>query len=323
MIKEYVREKLDETMTMYQAYNETLVELSKQNEKIVALYVDFPSDGVGKFFTRNYPTRIYDFGIAEMNMMSAAAGLAACGKIPFVHCHGIFGVGMAYGQIRRNIAYDKANVKVVMCNCGLFWPFIGPSHQLIEDFAALRAIPNLTILSPADAIETKKVTKAAAELVGPTVIRLVNPPVPILYKDEDYPFEVGKATLLRDGDDVTLISTGILVSESFLASKILEEENISVRLYNIHTIKPLDEEIITRAAKETGLIVTVEDANIYGGLGGAVAEVVTENYPVPIKRIGVKDVFGQSGSVDELKNFYGLSAIPIAKAVKDALELKK
>ncbi|MGC8912049.1 MAG: transketolase family protein [Nitrososphaeria archaeon] len=322
MIKEYVRENLNETKTMYQAYNEAVIELAKENDRIVLLYADFPSDIAGEFFRKEYPTRIYDFGIAEANMITAAAGLASCGKIPFTHCHGIFALGRAYNQIRQNIAYDKHNVKIVLCNSGMLWPFMGGSHQVIEDIAALRAIPNIVIFSPADAVETKKVVKAAAEYIGPVAIRLANPPAPIIYKD-DYPFELGRATLLRDGDDITIFATGILVSEALMASNILAKENMSVRLYDVHTIKPIDVNTIVKAAQETGLIITVEDGNILGGLGGAISEIVTEFYPVPVKRIGVKDVFGQSGTVDELKTLYGLSASHIVETVKSSLKIRK
>lgn len=322
MIKEYVRENLNETKTMYQAYNEAIIELAKENDRIVLLYADFPSDVAGEFFRKEYPKRIYDFGIAEANMITAAAGLASCGKIPFTHCHGIFALGRAYNQIRQNVAYDKHNVKIVLCNSGMLWPFMGGSHQVIEDIAALRAIPNMVILSPADAIETKKVVKAAVEHYGPVAIRLANPPAPIIYKD-DYPFELGKATLLIDGNDLTIFATGILVSEALIASKMLNKENISVRLYDIHTIKPIDEETIIKAARETGLIITVEDGNIYGGLGGAVSEIVTDSYPVFVKKIGIRDTFGQSGTVEELKAAYGLSASHIVEVVKSSLKIRK
>jgi transketolase len=322
MIKEYVRESLNELKTMYQAYNEAIIELARQNDKIVLLYADFPSDIAGEFFRKEYPSRIFDFGIAEANMITAAAGLAACGKIPFTHCHGIFAVGRAYNQIRQNVAFDMLNVKIVLCNSGMLWPFMGGSHQVIEDIAALRAIPNLMVMSPADAVETKRVVKAAVEHSGPVTLRLANPPTPIIYKDENYPFKVGKPTLLREGGDVTIFSTGMLVSESLLAANILSKEGIEAQVFDVHTIKPLDENTIIDAAKKTGAMVTVEDANIIGGLGGAVAEIVCENYPVPVKRVGVKDEFGQSGTVEELKQAYGLSAKHVAEAVKMAVKQK-
>jgi transketolase len=320
--RDYVREDFNNYLNVYQAYNEAIIELAKYNERIVLLYADFPSDSAGEFFRKYYPHRIYDVGIAEGNMITLAAGLAAAGLVPFTHCHGIFAVGRAYNQIRQ-IAYDKLNVKIVMCNCGMLWPFMGASHQLIEDLAALRAIPNLVILSPADAVETKKIVKASLDHEGPVVIRLYNPPVPTIYED-NYHYVMGKATIIREGTDVAVFATGVLVYEALIATKILEKEGIDVRLYDIHTIKPLDESSVLNAAKECGAVVTVEDGNIYGGLGGAIAEVLAENYiVVPFKRVGVRDVFGRSGGVEDLKEFYGLSAKYIVNAVKEVLKLKR
>jgi len=318
----YVREPLDEMKTMYEAYNEAMLELTEKNSRIVVLYADFPSGSVGELFQRDYPERIYDFGIAEANMITIAAGLAGGGKIPFTHCHSIFAVGRAYNQIRQNVAYDKCNVKIALCNCGMLWPFMGGSHQAVEEIAALRVIPELVLVSPADPVETRKATKAAAEYIGPVAIRLSNPPAPIIYREE-YPFELGKAVTLMDGEDATIISTGIMVAESLEAADILAKEGINVRLLDMHTLKPIDEESIIRASKETGAIVTVEDSSIIGGLGGAVAEVVVENSLVPVRRVGIRDRFGQSGSVEELKVEYEISAHHIAKAVRELIGGKK
>jgi len=323
MKRDYVREPLGEMKTMYEAYNEAMVELAKKNSNIVLIYGDFARGSVAELFQKDYPDRIYDFGIAEANVITAAAGLAGAGKIPFTHAHAIFTVGRAYNQIRQNVAFDRLNVKVVLCaTAGVLVPFMGGSHQTIEDIAALRVIPNLVLVSPGDPVETKKVTKAVTEYVGPVAIRLSNPPGPTIYKEE-YPFELGKAVTLMDGGDATIIATGILLADSLEAADILAKEGINVRLLDMHMIKPIDEKAVISAAKETGAIVTVEDSSIVGGLGGAVAEVVVENYSVPVKRIGVKDRFGQSGTINELKKEYELTAQDIARAVKEVIGKKK
>ena len=298
MKRDYVTESPGELKTQYEAHNKALLELGKDYGDIVLLYGDFPRGAAGEFFQKEHPDRIYDVGIAEANLITTAAGLAAAGKIPFTHCHSIFAVGRAYNQIRQNVAYDKLNVKIVLCNSGMLWSFMGGSHQIVEEIAALRAIPNLVLISPADPIATVKATKAAAAHMGPVAIRLAHPPVPTVYK-QAFPFELGKAVTLVDGEDATMISTGIMLSVSLAAADTLTQEGIKVRLLDMHTLKPLDEPSIIKAARETGAIVTVEDSSIMGGLGGAVAEVVVENFPVPLRRVGIKDRFGQSGTIDE------------------------
>jgi transketolase len=322
MKRNYVREPLGEMRTMYEAYNEAMLELAEKNSSMVVLYADFPKGRVGELFQRDYPERIYDFGIAEANMLTIAAGLAKAGRIPFTHCHSIFAVGMGYNQIRQNIAFDGYNVKIVLCNSGMLWAFMGGSHQTVEEIAALRVIPNLVLVSPADPVETKKATKAAAEYAGPVAIRLSNPAVSTIYREE-YPFELGKAVTLMDGEDATIISTGIMLAESLEAADILAKEGINVRLLDMHTLKPIDEQSIIRASKETGAIVTVEDSSIIGGLGGAVAEVIVENFLVPARRVGIRDRFGQSGTIEELKVEYEISVHHIAKAVRELIEKKK
>ena len=322
MKRNYVREPLGEMKTMYEAYNEAMLELVKKNGNIVLLYGDFPRGAAGELFQKDYPDRIYDVGIAEANLITTAAGLAGAGKMPFTHCHSIFAVGRAYNQIRQNVAFDRLNVKIVLCNSGMLWAFMGGSHQIIEEIAALRAIPNLVLVSPADPVETRKVTKAVAEHIGPVAIRLSNPPGPTIY-EEEYPFELGKAVTLLDGGDATIISTGMMLADSLEAANILTREGINVRLLDMHTLKPIDEEAIISAAKETGAIVTVEDSSIIGGLGGAVAEVVVENSLLPMRRVGIRDRFGQSGTVAELKVEYEISAQHIAQAVRELIGKKK
>jgi len=322
MKQSYIKEPLGEAKPMYNAYNEAMTELFQKNDRIVLLYGDFPRGAAGEMATKGYPDRVYDVGIAEANLITVAAGLAAADKIPFTHCHSIFAVGRGYNQIRQNVAFDKFNVKIVLCNTGMLWAFMGGSHQTIEEITALRVIPNLVLLSPADPAESKKVAQAALEHFGPVAIRLANPAVPTIYRD-DYPYELGKAVTVTEGKDATIIATGIMVAEALKAHDMLAKEGINVRLLDMHTIKPLDETAVVRAGKDTGAIVTVEDTSILGGLGGAVAEVITENYPVPVKRVGIKDRFGQSGTVDELKEVYELSANHIVKAVKEVIKRKK
>ncbi len=321
MKRNYVLEPLGEMKAMYQAYHEEMIELSRKNGKIVLLYGDFPRGGAGELFQKEHPDRIYDVGIAEANLITTAAGLAGGGYVPFTHCHSIFAVGRAYNQIRQNVAFDKLNVKIVLCNSGMLWPFMGGSHQIIEEIAAMRVIPNLVLASPSDPISTKKVTRAIAEHVGPVVLRISNPAVPTVYRD-DFPFELGKAVTLTDGSDATIISTGMVLADALEAVDILAKEGVKVRLLDMHTIKPIDAEAITKAAVETGAIVTVEDSSIIGGLGGAVAEIVAENAPVPMKRVGIKDRFGQSGTIPELKEEYELTARHIAQAVRESVKKK-
>lgn len=321
MKRDYVLETPGEMKAMYQAYHEEMVELAQKNGKIVLLYGDFPRGAAGELLQKEHPDRIYDVGIAEANLISTAAGLAGGGYLPFTHCHSIFAVGRAYNQIRQNVAFDRLNVKIVLCNSGMLWPFMGGSHQIIEEIAAMRVIPNMVLVSPSDPVSTKKVTRAIAEHDGPTALRISFPPVPTVYRD-DFPFELGKAVTLTDGNDATIISTGMMLSDALEATDTLEKEGIKVRLLDMNTIKPIDEEAIIKAARETGAIVTVEDSSIIGGLGGAVAEIVAENAPVPIKRVGIKDRFGQSGTVPELKEEYEISARHIAQAVRESVKKK-
>jgi len=304
---------------MYEAYNEAMLDLVKQDEQIVLLYGDFPRGAAGEYLQNNQPDRLIDVGIAEANLITTAAGVAAAGKKPFTHCHSIFGVGRAYNQIRQNVAFDNLNVKVVLCNSGMLWPFLGGSHQIIEEIAAIRVIPNLLFVSPADQVSTRKAVKALIAHTGPAVLRLAAPPVPTVYT-EDMPFELGKAVTVVEGEDITIIATGISVADALVATDMLSEKGIKARLLDMHTIKPLDGEAVRTAAEQTGAIVTLEDSSIMGGLGGAVAEYTAEHCPVRVRRVGVKDVFGQSGTVEELKKKYEISAEHVVKAVESVLQ---
>jgi transketolase len=322
--RKYLRPVRDVSENMFSAHNRALIQLAERNEKIVSCYADFPPGEVGEVFTKRFPDRIIDVGIAEGHLITSAAGLAAAGFIPFTHCHALFALGRGYNQIRQNVAYDNRNVKIVLCNAGVIWGGIGPSHLAIEDIAALRAVPNLVILSPADSVSAEKATLAAGDHVGPTIIRMpaVGAKYPTFYAP-DLKFEIGKAVCIHEGDDITILATGIVVNDALMVAEKLLRDGIRARVLDIHTLKPLDERAILSAARDTGAIVTVEDANVLGGLGGAVSEVTSEKCPVLIKRVGVRDQFGESGTSAEIKECYGLTALFIRKAVQQALKAKE
>jgi len=320
----YLRPVRDVAENIYSAHNRALNELAGRNEKIVSCYADFPPGEVGEVFQKQFPDRIIDVGIAEGHLITNAAGLADAGFIPFTHCHTLFALGRGYNQIRQNVAYDNRNVKIVLCNSGVIWGGMGPSHLALEDIAALRAVPNLVILSPADAVSSEKATLAAADYVGPVILRLpaVGANYPTLY-NPDLKFEIGKAICVHEGNDVTILATGILVHDALVVAEKLVKDGIRARVLDIHTIKPLDEKAILAAARETGAFVTVEDASILGGLGGAVAEATSGKFPVAIRRVGVQDQFGESGTSAEIKECYKLTAPFIKKAVQESLKLKR
>ena len=319
----YLRATRDVAENLYAAHNRALVALARRDPRIVSTYGDFGPGEVGGVFAKECPDRILDVGIAEGHLVTSAAGLAGAGFIPFAHCHGIFGLGRAYNQIRQNVAYDQRNVKIVLCNCGVIWGILGPSHQVVEDIAALRAIPKLVILSPADAVSCEKATYAAAEHAGPVIMRLpsTGDSFPTLYTN-DLEYQIGKAICLREGRDATILATGILVSDALTVAEELEQAGLSIRVLDVHTIKPLDEEAVLLAARETGALVTVEDATILGGLGGAVAELTAEQCPVLVRRVGVKDRFGESGKPAEVKEVCELTPPFIRQAVEEVLRAK-
>ena len=303
------------------AYGEALAELGAVNENIVVLEADLSKSTKTSDFKKVYPERYFNMGIAEQNMIGTAAGFAAAGKTPFASTFAVFAAGRAYDQIRNSIAYPNLNVKIAATHAGLTVGEDGGSHQMLEDIALMRALPNMTVIVPADGIETKQVIKAAAELEGPVYIRLGRPKVPVLFGD-DYKFEIGKGVVLKEGTDVTLIGTGIMVSKAMEAAELLAAEGISAAVVNISTIKPLDAELIIAQAQKTGAVVTCEEHTICGGLGSAVAEVLVENCPVPMARVGVEDKFGESGLPDELLEKYGLSASNIAAKAKAVIAKK-
>jgi transketolase len=306
---------------MYAGHNRALIELAKQNEQIVSCYADFPGGAAADVFKKEFPDRYIDVGIAEGHLITAAAGLADAGFIPFTHCHTLFALGRGYNQIRQNVVYDNRNVKIVLCTSGVVWGGIGPSHLSVEDIAALRAVPNLVLLSPADDVSAEKATYAAAVHNGPVAIRLHAGEFPTVYTG-DLTYEIGKSLCLSDGMDAAIVATGILVHEALLAAEALQKEGIQARVLDMHTIKPLDEAAVLSAARETGAIVTVEDASVIGGLGGAVAELVSEKSPAIVRKVGVLDRFGDSGTTEEIKKTFGLTAESICSAVRRAIAAK-
>lgn len=301
------------------AYGKALVRLGELNPDVVALDADLSKSTKTDGFAKRFPERFFQMGIAEADMMGTAAGLAASGKIPFASTFAIFASGRAYDQVRQTAGYGKLNVKIGASHGGITVGEDGASHQSIEDLALMRVIPGMTVIVPADAVETEQVVFAAARHEGPVYIRTGRSPVPVLF-DESYEFEIGKAATVREGKDVTIIACGIMVSESLEAAKILAEKGISARVLNMATIKPLDVDAVAKAAKETGAIVTAEEHSIIGGLGSAVCEVTATMCPVPVERIGVRDVFGQSGTPGELMKEYSLTAEDIAQAAVRVIE---
>lgn len=304
-----------------EAYGAALVEVGAENKKIVVLDADLSKSTKTDGFKKAYPDRFFNVGIAEQNLISVGAGLAAAGKIPFVSSFAMFAVGRAFEQVRNAVCYPKLNVKICATHAGLTVGEDGATHQGLEDIACMRAVANMTVVVPADAAETKAVIKWAANYVGPVYVRLGRAGVEDV-TPEGYEFKPGKATTLRDGEAATIIACGALVGPAMEAAETLASEGIDVRVINMASIKPLDVDAVAKAAKETGAIVTAEEHNIYGGLGAAVAEAVTETVPVPVERVGVKDTFGESGTPKELMAKYGLSAEYIVAAVRKVLERK-
>lgn len=304
-----------------EAYGNTLCRLGREMEEIVVTDADLSGSTRTAWFAKEFPDRFFNFGIAEANMMGAAAGMAAWGKIVFASTFAMFATGRVYDQIRQSIAYPRLNVKIVATHAGITVGGDGASHQINEDVGLMRVLPNMTVIVPADYWETEKAVETIARYDGPVYLRIGRAPVPVLF-DKDMEFKIGKAQVLRDGEDVTIIAMGQMVSRGLNAAELLDAEGISARVINMSTIKPIDKEAIALAARETGAIVTVEEHSTIGGLGSAVAEVQTERYPVPQERIGVPDVFGQSGGCRELLRKYGLSTKNIFTTAK-TLVLRK
>lgn len=305
-----------------ESYGEALRDFAEGYPNLVVLDADLAAATKTGIFKKAYPDRFFDCGIAEANMMGVAAGLATCGKIPFASTFAMFAAGRAYEIVRNSIGYPHLNVKIGATHAGISVGEDGATHQCNEDIALMRTIPGMTIINPCDDVEAKAAVKAALDFNGPVYMRFGRLAVPVINDAETYKFELGKGVVLKEGSDVTIVATGLLVNEALEAAKVLESEGISVRVVNIHTIKPLDKELICKCAKETGVIVTAEEHSVIGGLGSAVCDAVTECCPVPVIKIGVNDEFGYSGPAVELLKRFGLCSENIIAKVKEAIKLK-
>lgn len=302
-----------------ESFGEALCELAKDNKDIVVFDADLAAATKTSIFQKEFSDRFFDCGIAEGNMIGVAAGMAAAGKIPVAASFAMFATGRAFEQIRNSVAYPELNVKIAGSHAGISTGEDGATHQCIEDMGIMRAIPGMVVLNPADHWEMKAATKAAIEYNGPVYIRLGRLAIDSFNDPETYSFELGKGITLHEGNDVTVVATGLVVNEALKAVRELEAEGINARLINIHTVKPIDREIITKAAKETGRIITVEEHNVVGGLADAVCEVVTEECPVKVTKVGVQDTFGFSGPAWELLDKFGLTQPHIAQVIRDVV----
>ena len=305
-------------MATRDAYGEALKELGKTNKDIIVLDADLSGSTKTAIFKKEFPERFFNVGIAEQNLIGTAAGLSTAGKIPFASSFAMFATGRAFEIIRNSVCYPNLNVKIAATHAGLMVGEDGATHQALEDISIMRTLPNMVVLSPADGVEAKQCIYKAAEYKGPVYIRLGRSKVPVIF-DEDYKFEIGKGVELKKGNDITIIATGVMVEKALTAAEKLSEENISARVINISTIKPIDKDIIIKAAKETKGIVTVEEHSVIGGLGSAVSEVVVENTPTYVEKIGTRDTFGESGNGNKLLEKYGLGVENIVEKSKNIL----
>lgn len=299
-----------------QSYGEALVELGKQNPNVVVLDADLAGATKTELFAKQFPDRFLDIGIAEQDLMATSAGLATCGKIPFASTFAVFAAGRAYDQIRNSICYPELNVKIVATHAGITVGEDGATHQMLEDLSLMRTLPNMTVMCTSDDTETKWAIQEIANMQGPVYLRLARMATPILYEKGEE-FTIGKAKQIGTGKDGTVFATGVMVAEAVKAQKLLKEEGIDIRVVDVHTIKPIDEETIITCAKETKKLISIEDHNVIGGLGSAIAEVLTEKYPTKLIRMGVPDTFGKSGTADKLMQYFHLTAEDIVKKIKE------
>ena len=302
-----------------ESYGNALVELGKLHDDVVVLDADLAGATKTGMFKKAFPERFIDCGIAEGNMIGVAAGIATTGKVPFASTFAMFAAGRAFEQVRNSVGYPKNNVKIGATHAGISVGEDGATHQCNEDIALMRTIPGMTIINPSDDVEAKAAVRAAYELDGPVYLRFGRLAVPVINDNDDYKFEIGKGVVLREGKDVTIVASGLTVSTSLEAAEMLAKDGIEAKVINMHTIKPIDEEAIINAAKETGKIVTVEEHSIIGGLGSAVCDVLSEKYPVKVKKIGINDRYGESGPAVELVHKYGLDGEGIYASVKEFL----
>lgn len=303
-----------------QSYGEALVELGKEHDDLVVLDADLAEATKTAIFRKEFPERHIDCGIQESDMIGIAAGLASCGKVPFCSSFAMFAAGRAYEQVRNSVGYPHLNVKIGATHAGISVGEDGATHQCLEDIALMRVIPGMVVINPADDVEARAAVKAAYEYEGPVYLRFGRLAVPVINDTPDYKFEIGKGYVVKEGTDVTIIASGLEVSAALDAADLLAKEAINAEVVNIHTIKPIDKELIVKEAEKTGKVVTVEEHSVIGGLGGAVCEVLSENHPVPVKRIGVYDRFGESGPAVELLHKYKLDGEGISKQVKEYLK---
>ena len=304
-----------------ESYENAVTELGKENSNIVVLDADLAGATKSGVFKKEFPERHFNGGIAEMDMVCLAAGLSLAGKIPFVSTFAVFGTGRAYDAVRNAVCYPKLNVKLALTHAGLTVGEDGATHQMLEDIALMNALPNMTVIVPADDTEAKQVVKAAAEIDGPVFMRFARAATPVVFGD-DYKFEVGKAATIKEGDDVTLIACGIMVQKAIEAAEELKKDCINARVINMATIKPLDKAAVVKAAKETGAIVTCEEHSVYGGLGSVVSQALSEECPVPMEYVAVQDTFGESGTPDALLAKYHIDTPDIIEAAKKAVGRK-
>ena len=306
----------EEMKATRQSYGEALLELGKENKDVVVLDADLSNATKTNIFAKEFPDRFFDMGISEQDMMSEAAGFATCGKIPYASSFAVFATGRAYDQIRNSICYPNLNVKICATHAGITVGEDGASHQMLEDLSLMRTLPNMTVISVSDDVQAKWAVKEIAKIQGPVYLRLSRAATPIIY-DESEKFEIGKAVQIGQGTDATIIATGDVVSEAIKAKEEIEKDGINVRVIDMHTIKPIDKDMIIKCAKETKKIITIEDHNIIGGLGSSVCEVLSENEPTKVIRMGINDSFGKSGKAKELMEYFKLTAKDIIEKIRN------
>ena len=306
---------LDKKVATRQSYGEALKELGYKNENVVVLDADLATATKTEIFAKEFPTRFFDMGIAEQNMISTAAGLSTCGKIPYASTFAVFAAGRGYDQIRNSICYPKLNVKICATHAGVTVGGDGATHQMIEDISLMRTLPNMTVISTSDDTQTRWAVEEISKIEGPVYLRLARLATPVIYENYDN-FEIGKAVQLGDGTDATIFATGVTVAEALKAQELLKEQGINIRVVDIYTIKPIDKEMIIKCAMETKRLISIEDHNIIGGLGSAIAEVLTENYPCKLERMGIPDTFGKSGKAEELLEYFKIDHKAIIEKFK-------
>lgn len=305
---------IEKKIATRQSFGEALKELGKENEEVVVLSADLAGATKSNVFEKEFPDRFINVGIAEQNMMGIAAGLAAYGKIPFATTFAMFAAGRAYEQIRNSICYPNLNVKICATHAGITVGEDGATHQMLEDLSLMRTIPNMTVMATSDDVQTKWAVKEIAKYQGPVYLRLARVATPVIY-DENQKFEIGKMVQIGEGTDATVFATGVMVSEALKAREMLKQQGIDIRVVDVHTIKPIDKEMIVKCAKETKKLISIEDHNIIGGLGSAISEVLIEESPTKLIRMGIKDCFGRSGKAEDLLKYYKIDAQAICEIV--------